>query len=423
MASDSHPSAGVSRDLAFSGWLDLFRAAAAFAVVYSHARPLFMVSAVDGQVLTPLSRALYLLSGYGHQAVMVFFVLSGYLVGGTVLRSVRDGRWSWRKYLTQRGTRLYVVLLPALVLTLCWDWGEQRLSAGQVANDDTAVANIRSETIREHTSLTTFVGNVAFLQTVAVPSLGSNTPLWSLANEFWYYLVFPVGWLAVAGRNIAWWKRTVFLAVSAITLCLLGTKIAVYFPIWLLGVLVAGLPESTIIQRKAVRRTLSLIALVGLAGLMAVVGLGKLKNELLSDYLIGFVFAVLVYALKHSRRPAASPTARRWVGGFADFSYTLYLVHLPPLICLRAWLTYESAWVPDATAWLKLALIVAAVVGYAYLLSLVTERQTERVRRWIDSLGSQSGVMSRRLTPGGGPLDDPSAPHRRRLIRPRTRRV
>lgn len=401
MASYPQPPVGVSRDLAFSGWLDLFRAAAAFAVVVSHARPLFMVSAVDGQVLSPLSRTLYLLSGYGHQAVMVFFVLSGYLVGGTVLRSVRDGRWSWRKYLTQRGTRLYVVLLPALVLTLCWDWGEQRLSSGQVANDDTAVANIRSETIREHTSVATFAGNVAFLQTVVVPPLGSNTPLWSLANEFWYYLVFPMAWLAVAGRNIAVRKRVAFLAAVGVTLGLLGTKIAIYFPIWLLGVLVAGLPESTIIQRKAVRRTLSLIALVGLAGLMAVVGLGKLKNELLSDYLIGFAFALLVYALKHSRRPTASLTARRWVGGFADFSYTLYLVHLPPLICLRAWLTYESAWVPGTTTWPKLGLIVAAVVGYAYLLSLVTERQTERVRRWIDALGSPGRSTSQRLTPVG----------------------
>ena len=401
MASDPQPPVGVSRDLAFSGWLDLFRAAAAFAVVYGHARPLFMVSAVDGQVLSPLSRTLYLLSGYGHQAVMVFFVLSGYLVGGTVLRSVRDGRWSWRKYLTQRGTRLYVVLIPALVLTLCWDWGEQHLSAGQTPNDDTAIANIRSDTIREHTSATTFAGNVAFLQTVVVPSLGSNTPLWSLANEFWYYLVFPMAWLAVAGRNIAVWKRVAVLAAAAVTLGLLGTKIAIHFPIWLLGALVAGLPENTLLRRSAARHTLTLTALVGLAGLLAAVGLGRLRHELLSDYLIGIAFALLVYALKHSRRPAASLTARRWVGSFADFSYTLYLVHLPPLICLRAGLTYEAAWVPDASAWLKLGLIVAAVVGYAYLLSFVTERQTELVRRWFDSLGSQSGVTSRRLTPVG----------------------
>ncbi len=225
--------------------------------------------------------------------------------------------------------------------------------------------------------------------------------MWSLANEFWYYLVFPLAWLAVAGRNIAVWKRAALLAAAAVTLCLLGTKIAVYFPIWLLGVLAAGLPESMILQRRAVRRSLSLIALGGLAGFLVAVGLGRLRSEIISDYLIGIAFAILIYALKHSRRPAASLTARRWVGGFADFSYTLYLVHLPPLICLRAWLTYESAWLPDATAWLKLGLIVTAVVGYAYLLSLVTERQTERVRRWIDSLGSQSDITSRRLTPVG----------------------
>jgi peptidoglycan/LPS O-acetylase OafA/YrhL len=39
---------------------------------------------------------------------------------------------------------------------------------------------------------TTFVGNLAFLQTIAVPIFGTNGPMWSLANEFWYYLIFPL---------------------------------------------------------------------------------------------------------------------------------------------------------------------------------------------------------------------------------------
>src|ERR1039458_8382680 len=51
-----------------------------------------------------------------------FFVLSGYLVGGSVLRSVRTGSWSWRAYLLGRLSRLYVVLLPALLLGGALDW-------------------------------------------------------------------------------------------------------------------------------------------------------------------------------------------------------------------------------------------------------------------------------------------------------------
>ena len=70
----------------------------------------------------PLTVAAYLVSGLGHQWVIVFFVLSGYLVGGSVLRSVRTGSWSWRAYLLARLSRLYVVLLPALLLGGALDW-------------------------------------------------------------------------------------------------------------------------------------------------------------------------------------------------------------------------------------------------------------------------------------------------------------
>jgi hypothetical protein len=37
-----------------------------------------------------------------------------------------------------------------------------------------------------------FFGNIFFLQTISVPIYGSNFPLWSIANEFWYYLLFPL---------------------------------------------------------------------------------------------------------------------------------------------------------------------------------------------------------------------------------------
>ena len=53
----------------------------------------------------------------GYQAVMVFFVLSGYFISSTVLRSINENRWSWSDYLIKRVTRLWIVLIPALVLT------------------------------------------------------------------------------------------------------------------------------------------------------------------------------------------------------------------------------------------------------------------------------------------------------------------
>ena len=124
---------GAARDSAsarravprFSVHLDAVRGIAAFVVFFGHAREIFLASPTVALLGTATSRATQA-SGprttWGHQAVIVFFVLSGLLVGGSVIRDVRNGRWSWRKYLVQRVTRLWIVLLTAILI----GWGLDR---------------------------------------------------------------------------------------------------------------------------------------------------------------------------------------------------------------------------------------------------------------------------------------------------------
>lgn len=380
----------TERDRAFSGWLDTFRWLAAAAVLFSHARVLFLASLTPDQPASLPTRGLYVLSGYGHAAVMVFFVLSGFLVGGSAIRATQEGRWSWRRYATQRATRLYVVLIPALFLTLAWDAAESSRIAGQTPNNDTAVAVVTSQTIRDNTSAAVAAGNAVFVHTILVPSLGSNTPLWSLANEFWYYVLFPLLWIGLVRPGQAIWLRAVYVTAVAALLVFVGQSIALYFLIWLLGCAVWAAPEWSLLSRLWPRRAAAVVTAVGVLAALATVRLGR-EWMVVADALLGVSFALLLYVLKHDRRPTAYPAARRVSAGLADFSYTLYLVHLPPLVFLRACLTYETAWAPTPAAWVKLFLIVAGVVVYAYLLSLVTERQTDRVRRWLDGrLGGRS---------------------------------
>src|SRR6202030_2366669 len=68
-----------------------------------------------------LLEVLYFLTGFGHQAVMVFFVLSGFLISSSVMSSQMSGTWSWRDYAINRSSRLYVVLIPGLLFGLLWD--------------------------------------------------------------------------------------------------------------------------------------------------------------------------------------------------------------------------------------------------------------------------------------------------------------
>lgn len=96
--------------------LALIRGIAACVVAGGHWRCLFFQD-YDG-VPSPgiLCKLFYFLTGFGHQAVIVLFVLSGFVICNAIHANVRKGVWSFREYLAARLTRLWVVLIPALIL-------------------------------------------------------------------------------------------------------------------------------------------------------------------------------------------------------------------------------------------------------------------------------------------------------------------
>ena len=173
--------------------LDLVRGVSALLVMLGHLRGFLIVD--YGGVPAPglLTKVFYFATGLGHEAVMVFFVLSGYFVGGSVLAGLGKGSFRWGGYAAARLTRLWMALGPALLLTLAADLVGRQMNPEAYAG---GLAHLFSSGPQssEPASLapSTFLGNFFFLQTVTLPVYGSNGPLWSLANEFWYYLVFPL---------------------------------------------------------------------------------------------------------------------------------------------------------------------------------------------------------------------------------------
>jgi peptidoglycan/LPS O-acetylase OafA/YrhL len=77
-----------------------------------------------------LTMAFYLLTGLQHEAVVMFFVFSGFLVGGGALSAFQSGRFSFRNYVINRACRISVVFLPALLLTALVNWLGAQLFAG-----------------------------------------------------------------------------------------------------------------------------------------------------------------------------------------------------------------------------------------------------------------------------------------------------
>ena len=153
---------------ALSWRLDMTRSLAACLVVLEHLRGAYFVAYPDlhADSKNPINAALFFVSRLGPEAVMVFFVLSGFLVGGSALVDLVDNRVRLRQYAVNRLSRMYTVLIPALVVGGIWDGLRYHLFHDPPGGP--------------HLDSGTFLANAAFLQGIATPAFGGNVPLFIL---------------------------------------------------------------------------------------------------------------------------------------------------------------------------------------------------------------------------------------------------
>jgi peptidoglycan/LPS O-acetylase OafA/YrhL len=359
--------------------LDLIRGVSALVVMLGHVRGLFFV---DFPFLTNksiASRVIYAVTGFGHQAVMIFFVLSGYFIGASVIDSIGGQRWSWWVYLVNRLTRLQLVLFPALILGAVWDHIGMRIpQAASFYFGSLYKYYVPSVALRS--TLPVFFGNLFFLQSVVSPVFGSNGPLWSLSYEFWYYILFPALVLAVASwtriRN-----RFLYAGLSALLLWFIGPQISLYFVIWLAGALVGRLHRTAQFGPPRMQAIVSMTAGLLFFGALAWSRTQKSSSDILADYIVGLSFALWLYTLIHGAREDVSPAYASAARTLSGFSYTLYLTHFPALLLLRGLLDPQGNWHPDPPHLLCGLGIALLMLAYAYFVAEFTEARTTSVRR------------------------------------------
>jgi peptidoglycan/LPS O-acetylase OafA/YrhL len=372
-----HEKADSSRLPAYSVHMDAIRALAAFLVLAGHARMLFFGDhqlhagdATDGMKTL----------GLGGQAVVVFFVLSGCLGGNSAWRAIRNGRWSWQKYLFQRMTRLWIVLLPALIFGGILDHlGMRYLSLNGGIYSAPPGQGMVVSNLAELSTWKVMAGNFFFLQKIRVPTFGTNAALWSLANEFWYYMLFPLLLLIVVGRTPKL-QRFAYALLAAGIFYLIGPKISYSFLVWLLGFFVSIMALKI---PASMRRPATACALFIFLAVITIIRLRHVGSAMAAT-LIGISFAVYLYTIAHARQPVKSLIYQTLATGFSRFSYTLYLAHLPLLVFLVAIL--NRPWQPwhKNLAHLALALLLVVVAySYAWMMYYIFERNTDVIRKRI----------------------------------------
>lgn len=297
------------------------------------------------------------LTRLGHESVLIFFVLSGFLVGGKAWDQARSKTFSIGKYAVDRLVRIQIPLMGAIALTVIVYWSVPE--AGDSAQ---------------------ILGNFFSLQGVFVPVLHGNDVLWTLSYEVWFYI------LGGAAAFIA--GRRGFSLVAAL-LILAGIFVFTRLNPLYLFPWVAGAAAYQWRPAKASFGWLSAGAVVALAG-VATFQLTKSTTanpqgypwgEPVSVILIGIGLAVMLPHLY--RLPVRESWFTRSGTWLSSFSYSLYLIHLPILALVLA----KDATAVTAASLTNYVVGIGCVMLGAYLFSRVFETHGKKIKAWIHSLG------------------------------------
>lgn len=159
------------------GWLDQIRGAAALYVVCHHA--VMQVTVIGHHANDPIYRMLQLLTSYGHYAVDVFIVLSGYCLMLPVVANQKFGN-IWTFYL-RRTVRIVLPYYGALLVTLAMIY----LWIGEADGSHWAgiALPVTTDSLLKHLLL--------IHQWLPEVANKINPAFWSVGVEYQIYFLFP----------------------------------------------------------------------------------------------------------------------------------------------------------------------------------------------------------------------------------------
>ena len=364
----------------FSVYLDLIRFVAALMVVVYHSNIRLLITEK-----LPFSN-------HGHTAVIIFFVLSGYVI--SYISSTKET--SATDYWASRLSRFYSLVIPVIVLCPVIDLAGEAL-APQFYVDKTT----------HGLALLRIFASLTFLNEIWRISIMpfSNTPYWSVCYEMWYYIFFAIATFTKGNARV-------FLLVFAC--CLVGPKILLLAPIWILGVVLHR--WALLYQTPEWLGWVLFLASIPLYGLFQQYDVSAVSSELLrqwigdqwhrdlyyskfflADYLLALIVAAnfagfRCVAHRFSLLIGMIEKPVRWVAGL---TFSLYIFHQPLIQFFAAVFNGNPN---DRLFYLE---VMFAMIFTIILIISYFERQRHPMRRclrqWLQS-ASRTNWWTRHVT-------------------------
>lgn len=317
--------------------IDAMRGFAALLVAYFHCRQVewvgmqaFHQSVGHAFSLNAIAAYLTFPIAWGSAGVPIFFVISGYCIhrGGALRLAGNPAyRLDTGNFWVRRLARIYPVLLAALVLTFALDWFSLQLPPV-------------NHKIRE-IGLQAFLVNLFSLQGVAGHTFGSNGALWTLSLEVQFYAIYPL--LFALRRRIGMTSVLAIVAVINVVSAYVLERHDIqfftsYWFSWTLGAWIADARARATPQMRAP------VWLYALAAAFVALGCAAFhfgQYGAFQFWAIGFAF-YLYKALERGNASRSPGLGARLLSRFGDFSFSLYLIHLPIFVLLSSLLFRSS---------------------------------------------------------------------------------
>lgn len=340
-----------------SVYLDFVRGLSAFAVLVGHT-----FAYIPNP---PALGTFYPVQSY---AVVVFFVLSGFLI---CLSTVSKPGYTYGAYLIDRFSRVYTALVPTILLILIVDTLMGLVPAGGW-------------------SMTTILANFGLLMGIPFERvfpelpwfqpLGTGRPLWTVAVEWWLYVAFGFMFFMTRLRTISWIVALVLTPISFLVVLRYGSVESLAL-VWFISA-AAAIPILRL--DKDMSRKIGPPILLFWGGvaiwkflILRTIGASSAVNFYDAHFMYFTtvaIFAIMIcvkgYDILEKTMLAIRPFAR-W---FADISYSLYLTHYTLLVAFST---------KFGMSWHKAMIFIILATLFAWVFTILFDKQYRKVSRFL----------------------------------------
>jgi peptidoglycan/LPS O-acetylase OafA/YrhL len=303
--------------------------------------------------------------------VLFFFVLSGFVIHLRYAKQIASGKevgFDFLPYIWRRFKRIYPPFLAAIIIGFCLDYAGQQLHYS-IYNHATPNALINSN-VSINFSINQLVGNLLFLQNTYVPVWGSNTPLWSLKFEWWFYMLYPLLYF-INRKNVWLGVLIVFIFSFSIESNLLVIPFKLFNEVigalfcWWLGTLLADIYTKRV-SWPVVYFSPLIILVFCIPFMQQFIPLHKDLFCALGFFgLLSFFFFLQEKGI-----------ALKWLEklqGLGSFSYTLYVIHFPILVLMSGYLlSNNNNQMPHTQVYIFIGITICTLIAYG--LHFITEK-------------------------------------------------